>query len=134
MPAPQPIFLPDEALPVDEAEIRKALAVLSQVTRSQSEPRRQEFVLAALDPGSGKKRSRRFLDSTLNLILSGLKEYYAGVDAQVFLSLCWRLAALAGLIRAGVLEGWVIPAGPGQTSIPDAVLEVAASLPLAGQQ
>ncbi len=86
------------------------------------------------DAPSGKKRVLRFVDATLSRILSALKAIYAGDDPQLLLSLCWRLAALSGLIRAGVLESWVLPAGLGQTAIPDAVLEVAATLPLSGQQ
>ena len=134
MPAPQTIVLPEEALPVDAVEMRKALVVLSQAARDPYESHRQEFVLTASNLQTGKRRPVRFIDSTLNQIMAALKETYAEEDPQVFLSLCWRLAALAGLIRAGVLESWVIPAGLGQSVVPEVVLEVAATLPLFGQQ
>ena len=134
MPAPQPILLPEEALPVDASEMREALVALSQAARVPYEPQGQEFVLAATHLHTRKKRPVRFIDSTLNQIIAALKGTYAEDDPQVFLSLCWRLAALAGLIRAGVLESWVIPAGLGQSVVPEVVLEVAAALPLFGQQ
>ena len=133
MPAPQPILLPEEALPVDALEMRKALVVLSQTARGQYETHRQEFVLTATNLHTGKKRPVRFIDSTLTQILAALKRTYAEDDPQVFLSLCWRLSALAALIRTGVLESWVLPSGLGQTAVPDVVLEVAATLPLVGQ-
>lgn len=133
MPAPQPIVLPEEALPVDAMEMKRALVVLSQAAWGSLEPHRQEFVLTATNLLTGKKRPVRFTDSTLNQVMTALTETYAEDDPQVFLSLCWRLAALAGLIRSGVLESWVLPSGLGQTAVPDVVLEVAATLPLAGQ-
>jgi hypothetical protein len=127
------ILLPEEALPVDVSEIKKALAVLSGGAGKRIELQQQEFGLPVADPRSGKRRLVRFIDSTLSQALAGLKGAYAEDDRQLFLSLCWRLAALAGLIRAGVLERWVTPTGLGQTAVPELVLEVAASLPLAGQ-
>ncbi len=133
MPSSQLIYLPEEALPVDVAEIKKALAVLSGDDRGRPIPLRQEFGLQAADPQTGKRRWVRFADSTFSQALAGLKGAYADDDRQLFLSLCWRLSALAGLIRSGILESWVTPTGLGRTAVPEIVLEVAATLPLAGQ-
>ncbi len=127
------ILLPEEALPVDVSEIKKALALLSGGAGGRIYLRQQEFGLPVADPRNGKRRLVRFTDATLSQALVGLKGAYAEDEAQLFLSLCWRLAALAGLIRAGVLESWVTPTGLGQTAVPELVLEVAATLPLAGQ-
>ncbi len=120
-------------MPVDAAEMKKALAVLAQAAVARPEPLRQTFELKAADPQTGKRRLVRFIDSTLSQALAGLRGAYEEDDPQVFLSLCWRLAALAGLIRSGVLESWVTPTGLGPTAVPEMVLEVAAALPLSGQ-
>ncbi len=133
MPALPLILLPEEALPVDVTEMKRALAMLSEGARERPEPQRQEFGLKVVDPNRGKSRWVRFVDSTFSQALTGLKGFYADEDQQLFLSLCWRLSALAGLIRSGVLESWVTPTGLGGTAVPEIVLEVAASLPLAGQ-
>ncbi len=127
------ILLPEEALPVDVTEMKNALALLSGSAGAPVKLRQQEFGLTVADPHSGKRRLVRFTDAALSQALAGLKGAYAEDEAQLFLSLCWRLAALAGLIRAGVLESWVTPTGLGQTAVPELVLEVAATLPLAGQ-
>ncbi len=133
MPASQLVLLPEEALPVDVAEMKKALAALSGGARGRFAPPHQEFGLKVADPHTGKQRWVRFSDSTFSQALAGLKGAYSDDEQQLFLSLCWRLSALAGLIRSGVLESWVTPTGLGGTAVPELVLEVAASLPLAGQ-
>ncbi len=133
MPSSQLILLPEEALPVDVAEIKNALAMLSEGARGRSIPLPQEFGLKVTDPQTGKQRWLRFSDSTFSQALAGLKGAYSDDDRPLFLSLCWRLSALAGLIRSGVLESWVTPTGLGGAAVPEMVLEVAATLPLAGQ-
>jgi len=133
MPALPLVLLPEEALPVDVSEMKKALAVLSVSTGRRIELRQQEFGLPVADPRSGKRRTMRFVDATLSQALATLKGAYTEDDRPLYLSLCWRLAALAGLVRAGVLESWVTPTGLGQTAVLEVVLEVAATLPLAGQ-
>jgi hypothetical protein len=132
MPALQPITLPDEALPLEPQQLDEALKILSGAA-GRVDTSTQEYILIRPDPRTGKNRPLRFIDSTLSRILAALKDSYPEQEPAVFLSLAWRLSALVSLIRAGVLEDWVTPAGLGQTAVPDRVIEVAATLPLAGQ-
>jgi len=132
MPAHQPIILPEEALQLEPEQLADALKALS-LADARIDAGGQEYIMVRLNPRTGKSRPVRAIDSTLSRILAALKGSFPDQEQPFFLSLCWRLAALAGLVRAGVLEEWVVPAGLGQTAVPDEVIAVAATLPLTGR-
>jgi hypothetical protein len=132
MPALRPVLLPEEALPLDPQQLEDALLVLAG-TDFRVETSLQEYVFTPPAPLTGKKRPVRFVDSTLSHALAVLGESERAPERSVLISLGWRLAALARLIRSGVLEDWVSPTGLGQTAVPPVVIEVAATLPLAGR-
>ncbi len=121
---------PSHALPVDPQELADAFTLISRVFSGEDnfDPTRYRRTVVN-DRGEVEEKS--FEDDLLNRIMLALQEWCREETPEKYLSLCWRLFALNELLHQGALKEWVrTDETPGYLSIPGAILQVAAQLPL----
>ena len=122
--------MPTHALPVDPQELADAYSLISRVFSGEDNFDPTRYRMSILNE-QGEIEQKPFDDNTLNRIMLALQEWCREEPPEKYVSLCWRLFALNELLHEGALREWVrLDETPGYLSIPGAIIQVAAQLPL----